>query len=108
MVSYKVIISPKALSQLEQCVDYVHYKLKNRIAAESILRDVHNTRQELLVVAGSLKLCEHPSLRAKGYRAIRLQRHDYVLLYRTEGSNAYVEGFYHLTQDYENLFSSDL
>lgn len=108
MVSYKVIISPKALSQLEQCVDYVHYKLKNRIAAESILRDVQRTRQELQAVAASLKLCEHPQLRMAGYRAIRLRQHDYVMLYRIENTAAFIEGFYHLTQDYENLFSSDL
>ena len=39
MVSYKVIVSPKALAQLDDYVSYVHYTLLNPIAAKSMLND---------------------------------------------------------------------
>ena len=108
MVSYKVVVSPKALSQLDDYVSYVHYTLLNPIAAESIWRDAKETRKTLTTVTGSLKPCDHPKLRALGYHAIKFEKHDYAMLYRVEGDTAYVDGIYHLMQDYENLFASEL
>ena len=108
MVLYKVIISRKALSQMDDYISYVQYTLLNPIAAESILRDAEETRKQLTEVAGSLKLCDHPKLRALGYHAIKFSKHDYAMLYRVEGETAYVEGIYHMMQDYENLFAGGL
>ena len=108
MVSYKVVVSPKALSQLDDYVSYVHYTLLNPIAAKSILNDAKETRKTLSTVAGSLKLCDHPVLHELGYHAIKFEKHDYAMLYRVEGDTAYVDGIYHLMQDYENLFASEL
>ena len=108
MVSYEVMIAPKAISQLDSYVGYVYYTLLNPIAAESILRDAKETRKTLEKVAGSMKLCDHPKLHELGYHALRFEKHDYVMLYRVDGRKAYVEGIYHMMQDYENLFAADL
>jgi len=108
MVLNKVVVSPKALSQLDDYVSYVHYTLLNPIAAKSILNDAKETRKTLSTVAGSLKLCDQPVLHELGYHAIKLEKHDYAMLYRVEGETAYVDGIYHLMQDYENLFASEL
>lgn len=108
MISYKVIISPKALSQLDSYIRYVHYTLLNPIAAESIWRDAQETRKALARVAGSLKLCDYPALHELGYHALKFGKHDYVMLYRVEGETAYVDGVYHMMQDYENLFAGEL
>jgi 5-deoxy-D-glucuronate isomerase len=108
MVSYRVIVSPRALAQLDDYIAYVHYTLLNPIAAKSILNDAKKTREMLSKVAGSLKLCDHPTLHKLGYRAIKFEKHDYAMLYRTEGKTAYVDGIYHLMQDYENLFAAEL
>lgn len=54
-------------------------------------------------MAGSLKLCEEPGLRALGYRTIHLKRHRYFMLYRIEDNKVYVIGVYHDLQDYENI-----
>lgn len=108
MVSYKVILSPKALSQLDSYIRYVRYTLLNPIAAESIWRDAKKTQKTLASIAGSLKLCGHPILHELGYHAIKFDKHNYVMLYRVEGETAYVDGIYHMMQDYENLFAGDL
>ena len=51
MVLYEVIISPKALSQLEMYVDYIQYTLLNEQAAKSVWNDALETRDELAKVA---------------------------------------------------------
>ena len=108
MVSYKVIVSPGALAQLDDYISYVHYTLLNPIAAKSILNDAKKTRETLAKVAGSLKFCDHPALHELGYHAIKFEKHDYAMLYRVEGETAYVDGIYHMMQDYENLFAAEL
>ena len=54
-------------------------------------------------MAGSLKLCDDPKLRALGYRTIHFKHHKYFMLYRIEDGKAYVDGIYHDSQDYENI-----
>ena len=108
MVSYRVIISPKALSQLDSYIRYVRDTLLNPIAAEGIWYDAKKTQKTLVKVAGSLKLCDNPALHELGYRAIKFGKHDYAMLYRVKGETAYVDGIYHMMQDYENLFAGEL
>jgi len=105
---YEVIISPKALSLLDGYIDYIQYKLKNEQAAEAVWQDAVETEAELEKAAGSLNYCTKPILRELGYRSILFRRHRYVMLYRIEGRKAYVDGVYHLLQDYEKLFIQDL
>ena len=105
---YNVIISPKALEQLDSYISYIQYTLMNEQAAENVWRDAQETRDRLERCAGSLSLCVHPQLRALGYRIIRFTHHRYVMLYRLDGRNAIVEAIYHTLQDYENTFSEDI
>lgn len=108
MVSYSVIISPKALTQLEEYIDYIQYTLFNNQGARAVWEDALETAARLETVAGSLEPCSHPKLKEYGYYPIRLSRHRYVALYRIDDNNAYVEAVYHELQDYQNLFSKDL
>ena len=108
MDSFEVIISPKALFQLNDYIDYLQYTLLNDQAAYSVWQDALETRNQLSKIAGSLKFCTHPLLRKNGYRAIHFMRHRYVMLYRVEDSTAYVDAIYHQLQDYENTFADEL
>ena len=108
MVSYNVIIAPRAKEQLESYIDYVHYTLLNEISAKNVYSDAEETIARLANIAGSLSFCQHPKLKEHGYRAIRFKRHEYVMLYRVAGQTAYVDAVYHQKQDYENTFASKL
>ena len=108
MDSFDVIISPKALSQLNDYIDYLQYTLLNDQAAYNVWQDALETREQLSKVAGSLKFCAHPQLKKNGYRAIHFMRHRYLMLYRVEGKTAYVDAVYHQLQDYENTFADEL
>lgn len=108
MDSYNVMISPKALSQLNSYIDYTQYTLLNDQAAQSVWKDPLETREHLSKVAGSLKYCTHPQLKEYGYRAIHFKRHRYTMLYRVDGMDVYVDAVYHQLQDYENTFADEL
>lgn len=86
-------------------MDYIVYTLFNDAAAKSVLADARETREALSKVASSLRYCEHPELRKREIRAIFFRRHQYVMLYRIEGTIVFVEAVYHQKQDYENVFS---
>lgn len=108
MDSFEVIISPKALSQLNDYIDYLQYTLLNDQAAYSMWQDALETQNRLSKTAGSLALCSQPLLRKNGYHVIHFQRHRYLMLYRIEDRRAYVDAIYHQLQDYENIFTDTL
>lgn len=108
MDSFEVIVSPKALSQLDSYIDYVQYTLLYAQATEQVWQDAVKTVERLEKAAGSLPFCAHPKLRELGYRFILFNRHRYIMLYRLQGHCAYVEAVYHLQQDYQNLFLDSL
>ena len=105
---FDVIISPKALSQLNDYIDYLQYTLLNDQAAYDIWQDALETRNHLSKVAGSLKFCTQPQLKKHGYHIIHFMRHRYLMLYRIDGTTAYVDVIYHQLQDYENAFADEL
>lgn len=108
MDSFDVIISPKALAQLNDYIDYLQYTLLNNQVAGNLWQDALETRDQLSKVADSLKFCAHPQLKKHGYHIIHFMRHRYLMLYRIEGTTAYVDGIYHQLQDYENIFADEL
>lgn len=108
MDSFDVVISPKALSQLNHYIDYVQYTLLNDQAAYNVWQDAMETRDQLSKVAGSLAPSSHPLLKKNGYRTINFQRHHYLMVYRVEDLTVYVDAIYHQLQDYENIFADTL
>ena len=108
MDSYNVIISPKALAQLESYIDYIQYTLFNDQVAKAVWDDAVETVSQLGYMANMISLCENNELAQLGYRKILFQKHDYVMLYRIKGEKVFVDGIYHQMQDYENVFSSNI
>lgn len=100
---YKVIITRGAKMQLAQILRYLRQDLKSEQAARSVKEDMEEAMVRLSHVAGSLKLCDHPDLRALGYRTIHLRHHQYFMLYKIVGNVVRVGGIYHDLQDYENI-----
>lgn len=108
MDSYDVILSEPAKIQLNSYINYIQYTLFNNQAADAVLVDVLETIHALKSTAGSLRFCDDPDLKSRGYRKISLSSHDYVMLYKLEGRTACIDGIYHQMQDYENLFRNSI
>lgn len=104
-MEYEVIISDRAQAQLDQFIFYILVKLGNEQVAQNVLNDAEETKTKLSHIAGSLKLCDNPKLRALGYRVIRFSRHRYMMVFRIDKNVVYVEGIYHELQDYEKYIN---
>lgn len=103
-MEYEVILSAEAQEHFRRIIHYLIYELQSDQAASRVTDDMEETILRLSDVAGSLKLCEHPRLRALGYRTIHFRRHKYFMLYKIAGSEAHVLGIFHDLQDYESIF----
>lgn len=101
---YEVILSAEAQEHFRRILHYLIYELQSVQAASRVADDMEKTIARLSTVADSLKLCDHPRLRALGYRTIHFRRHKYFMLYKIVGSEAHVLGVFHDLQDYENIF----
>lgn len=102
-MDYEVILTDSAKAQLDHAIDYILSEFKSEQAALSVMEDADDTKNRLAHVAGNLKLCDDPGLRALGYRTIHFKHHKYFMLYRIENGKAYVDAIYHDMQDYENI-----
>ena len=47
--------------------------------------------------------CTEPELKAHNYIRFHLRKHRYVMLYRIEGDDVFIERIYHELQDYHHL-----
>lgn len=102
-MEYEVILSGQAKEDFRKIVHYLLYELGNEQAATNVINDMEDTITRLSSIAGSLKLCDEPGLRAAGYRTIHFKRHRYFLLYQVIEKQAYVIDVFHDLQDYEGM-----
>ena len=98
-MEYKVVITERATTKLDGFVRYLLYEKKNGQAATNVLNDFEATKRNLAIIAGSLKLCDNPKLKALGYRKINFMKHQYYMLYKIEGEYAIVDNIFHKLQD---------
>ena len=104
-MDYKVFLTEDAENDLNQYIEYLLFVKKNEQAAKNLLDDFEKTKQSLSSVAGSLKDCDNPHLKARGYKRINFISHRYFMLYRVQGNIAVVDSIFHELQDYENKFN---
>lgn len=101
-MDYEVLVSEDAERDLDHFIRYLLFEKENEQAARKLLDDFEMTKQSLSHVAGSLKNCTNPRLKAQGYKRINFMAHRYFMLYRIEGDKAVIDAIFHELQDYEN------
>lgn len=101
-MDYEIVVTAEAENDMERYIRYLLVDKKSRQAAKSVMDDFSATLQSLKSVAGSLKLCENPRLKALGYRRINFLFHRYFMMYRLDGNTVIVDNIFHELQDYEN------
>ena len=100
-MDYRVMITDDAFDDLDNILYHLLFELKNEQAARNVLDDFDATKDRLSQIAGSIRLCENPLLRKRGYRRLEFQKHSYFMMYRLEGSTAVVDAIFHDLQDFE-------
>lgn len=101
-MEFKVVITIDAERDLEKHIRYLIEEKKNDQAAKNVLDDFEKTIKSLSQVAGSLKFCDNPRLKAQGYKRINYFSHDYFMLFRVIDDQAIVDNIFHFLEDYEN------
>lgn len=101
MKKYHVVINDDAKEDLTKYRDYLLKQKCSQQAARNLVLDFRETRKTLELVAGSIHEPESEALRKRGLKRINLLKHDYFLLYKIEGSKAYVTNMFHSLEDYE-------
>lgn len=101
-MTYNIVISEHANEELDNILSYIVYKLQNREAAKAVYSDVLKAYEDLEYMAGSIALCEDPYLAAKGYHKLLLAHHDYVLLFQISENTVYVNGIFHMLENYRD------
>ena len=101
-MGYKVIVTERAETQLDNIINHILFRFSNREAAINILKDVQKTYEKLKYVAEAIQLCDDPYLASKGYRKIALESHNYVTLYQIRDETVSVNGIFHMLEDYQN------
>ena len=104
-MAFNVHITDFAYDQLDQILDYITNRLLNPEAAANVLEDVDIALEKLETSASAVKLCDEPELAQHGYSKYLLEKHRYILLYRIEGRDVFIDRIYHELQDYLNLES---
>lgn len=90
-MDYEVLVSEDAERDLDRFVRYLLFEKENEQAARNLLDDFEMTKQSLSHVAGSLRDCTNPRLKAQGYKRINFMAHRYFMLYRIEGGRAIID-----------------
>ena len=101
-MTYKVVVTDDAREDLDAFVKYLIIEKSSEQAAISVLYDFKATKDALGKVAGSLKICDNPNLKKRGYRRINFMSHRYFMLYRIEDDKVIIDNIFHELQDYEN------
>lgn len=63
-MEYEVILSGQAKEDFRKIVHHLLYEFGNEQAATNVINDMEDTITRLSRIAGSLKLCDEPGLRA--------------------------------------------
>lgn len=103
-MDYRVVITENAEEDLDKFVKYLLTIKRNEQAAKNLLDDFEETKNKLIIIAGSLPNCHNPQLKEQGYKRIGFQKHRYFMLYRIEAKKIFVDYIFHELQDYEKYF----
>lgn len=82
---------------------YIRNVLMNPQAADAYLIDFDETLEVLSRSAGSLRIGEHPVMRARRLRRINFMRHEYFMVYRVEDEEAQIIAVGHFDEDIQNV-----
>ena len=101
MNKYNVKITPEAKALVRERLLYILLELQNEQAYEAVKADYQNTLKRLSDMAGTIGDSKEPELVKRNLKKIFFKKHDYLLLFRVNGSVAEVIGMFHMREQYE-------
>ena len=91
-------MSKKTEEQIEKCIAYLSQTLNNPKAASDILNEIDSAYGVLQAIPKSFPYCASVYLKAKEFRRLKLQHHDYLIIFKVIENTVYVSGFFHVRE----------
>ncbi len=99
-MAYKLIISERAETLLDNIVQYLVYTLKNEQAAIRLFNEIDSVYSRLEENPNQFPVSKDVYLERMNYQEAILSNMNYVVIFRIEEKNVYVTGIYHQLEDY--------
>lgn len=99
---YNLIITDRAAELLDNLVQYLLLRLKNRPAAVHLLDSVEKIYDRLEDNPYQFHSCKDEYLASKGYKEAVMADMNYLIIFRIEDNKIYVLGVFHELEQYKN------
>lgn len=87
-MSYEIILSNEAHTDIDETLDYIANNLHNPIAARNLLDKIEEAYNELSLNPYMYAACDDARLRKEGYRKAVIN--NYVMIYRVDDNSSIV------------------
>ena len=99
-MAYNLIITNRADKLIDSRVFYIINKLNNTQAARNLLDGISDVYERLEENPHQFPDSKDNYLKEKGYKEALISDMQYKVVFRIEGENVYVIGFFHNLEDY--------
>lgn len=99
-MSYNLIISNAAEKQMIALTDYLLLELRSIQAAKHLYQEIDKIYERLEDNPKQFPYCEDVNLRDKKYRKAVLLRMKYTLIFKIVGTDVYIIGIFHDSENY--------
>lgn len=101
-MAYRLNITDRAEELLDQLVNYMLFKFKNKAAVKHLLDGIDQLYGRLEDNSYQFADCRDSFLKSKGYKEAVVKDMDYILIFRIEGNVVYVLGIFHQLENYKD------
>lgn len=98
---YKLIITDRADELIDERVNHLVERLKNRQAAAHLLNGIDKLYDRFEENPFQFADCRDPFLRSRGFKEAVVSDMEYIMIFRIEEDKVYVVGFFHQLENYK-------
>ena len=99
-MAYNIISTDEMGSLLDNCIQYLLYKLKSEQAANHLLSGVAEIYDQLESNPNIYRLSADPFMKALEYHEAKVNGMDYIIIYKIVDQNVYILGIFHTLENY--------
>ena len=107
MQEYTVRNTPLLEKKLDKYLGYLINRKKSPLSAQSLLKDFVETRESLEKTAGMIKDPDDEKLKIRKLKRINFRRHNYFLLFRTNGDVVEIVTMFHGLENYSDKLTDE-
>ena len=101
-MAYRISITDRAESHMDQQINYILFGFNNKTAAKHLLDGIEQLYGRLEDNPYQFPICRDSLLENKGYREAVVMDMDYIVIFRIDEDVVYILGFFHQLENYKD------